>query len=203
MAVRAAVLASLALVLGAQSAAADPYTDLIKDGADACFRRVYDAAHLKNNPRQRFSSMTVWIGAKTKGAEAGLALTRRGDPDALFISASCTWEEYKPGQKSWMESFKKRAGAGCITLAVPDVFPDASSAEEGGGVLFDPAPDGKSMMVHLQDQQVMVRRAARRDKIAITLGVDDRVFLLRRTAAKDCDVVRDAVTAPEPPRQQR
>jgi hypothetical protein len=203
MAGRAAVLAMLTIVLGAQPAVADPYTDLTRGGADACFRRVYDAAHLKSNPRQQINAMTVWIGAKTKGAEAGLAVTRRGDPDALFISASCTWEEYKPGQKSWMESFKRRAGAGCITLAVPDVFPEASSAEEGGGVLFDPAPDGKSMMVHLQDEQVMVKRAARWDKISVKLGVDDRIFLLRRTAARDCDFVKDAVTAREPPRQQR
>ena len=71
------------------------------------------------------------------------------------------------------------------------------------GMPINPAPDGKSMMAHLQDQQVMVTRAARRDKISVRLGVDDRIFLLRRTAAKDCDFVRDAVTTPEPPRQQR
>ena len=64
------------------------------------------------------------------------------------------------------------------------MFRDVSSAEEGGGVVLDPAADGKTMMVHLDDGQVMVKRANRGRKISVKFGADDRVFLLRRTDAK-------------------
>ena len=84
-----------------------------------------------------------------------------------------------------------------MTLAVPDVFPNVSSAEEGGGIILDPAPDGRTMMVHLDDAQVMVKRARRGDAMNIKLGADDRVFRLARTDLLTCDFVKDAVTTME------
>ena len=198
-----ALTVALVIALASPGASADPFSDLTKSGNDVCFRRDYDAAHLRKNPRQQTTSMVVWIRGETKmGANVGLAAVRRGDPQPLFLSAACDWEEYRPGAQSWMKSYKKRAGAGCITLAVPDVF-ESSSAEEGGGVILDPAADGKSLMVHFDDIQTMVKRANRGRKIAVTFGVDDRAFLLRRTAAKDCDFVKEAVTTPEPGVRQR
>ena len=126
-------------------AAANPFDDLTKDGNDACFQRVYDAAHLKKNPRQQSTSMTVWIAGKPDAmpsGNTGLALTRRGDPQPLFLAGGCEWGNFN-GPPDWMPSFTKKVGAGCVTLAVPDVFVDVSSAEEGGSVLLDPATDGR------------------------------------------------------------
>jgi hypothetical protein len=191
------LIAWLAVALSPQ-ASADPFNDLTKGGGDACFQRVYDAAHLAKNPRQHVTSMTLWINGSPKASgNVALALTRRNDPQAVFLAAGCDWEEYKPGQKSWMTIFKKRAGAGCITLAVPDVF-EASSAEEGGGVILDPTPDGKSLTVYLDDSQSMVKRANRAKPVSLELGADDRVFLLRRTDLKNCTAAKEAITEPEP-----
>ena len=36
-----------------------------------------------------------------------------------------------------------------------------------------------------------------------SLTADDRVFLLRRTAVKDCEFVKEAVTVMEPPLKER
>jgi len=193
------VAALLAVVVSAQNVWADPFSDLTKSGRDACFRRSYDAAHLRKNPRQQTTSLVVWITGDTdqSGTNVGLAAVRRGDPQALFISAACEWEVYKGERRSWMELYKKKAGAGCVTLAVPDVF-DSSSAEEGGGVLLDPAADGKTLMVYLDEYQTMVKRADRGRKISIMFGADDRIFLLRRIDAKECNFVKEALTAPEP-----
>ena len=200
MRMRNVVAAVLGLVL-VSPAAADPFGDLTKNGSDACFRRVYDAAHLQKIPRQQVTSMTVWIkggpaGASSRGGNVGLALTRRGDPQPLFLSGDCSWGNFK-GPPSWMPSFRKSAGAGCVTLAVPDVFPNVSSAEEGGGIILDPAPDGRTMMVHLDDAQVMVKRARRGDALSTKFGADDRVFRLARTDFLTCDFVKDAVTTME------
>lgn len=178
---------------------ANPLDDLTKDGKGACFHRVYDAAHLKKNSRQQTTSMTVWIAGKDemKSGNTGLALTRRGDPQPLFLSGDCSWDSFA-GPPHWMPSFRKKGGAGCITSAVPDVFTDVSSAKEGGPIILDPAADGKAMIVHLGDEQSMVRRANRAREISVKLGSADRVFLLQRADAKVCDFVKEAVTTPEP-----
>lgn len=189
-----------ALLLAALPASADPLSDLTRGGEDACFRRVYDETHLRQNPRQQVTSMTVWIAGKPDAmpnGNMGLSMTRRSDATPLFLSGDCAWSRFdKPPQ--WMRSFTKRAGAGCVTSAVPDVFPGVSSAEEGGAVLLDPAADGRSMMVHLDDGQVMVTRARRAAKIPLTFGRDDRVFRLQRAEPSACASVKDAVTTPEP-----
>jgi hypothetical protein len=194
------VAAALGLVL-ASGASADPFSDLTKHGSDACFRRVYDGAHLRRIPRQQVTSMTLWIKGgppgSTRSGNVGLALTRRGDQQPLFLSGDCGWGNFK-SPPEWMPSFKKRSGAGCVTLAVPDVFPNVSSAEEGGAIILDPAPNGSIMLVHLDDSQVMVKRARRGDAIPVKLGSEDRVFRLARTDLPSCDLVKEAVTAMEP-----
>ena len=192
---RTAALA-IVVVLAAPVALADPFGDLTKSGNDACFSRDYDASHLRKNPHQQTTSMLVWIKAPSDkpGPNVGLAMTRRGDPQYLFLSAGCEWGEHEG--ESWMKSFKKKAGAGCITLAVPEIF-DSSSAEEGGGVLLDPAADGKTLTVHVDDAQKMIKRTDRVRFVTVKFGADDRVFLLRRTDTKACDFVKDALTRPE------
>jgi len=47
---------------------------------------------------------------------------------------------------------------------------EASSAEEGGGVILDPAPDDKSLTVYLDDSQSMVKRANRSKPVSLELG---------------------------------
>lgn len=196
---RRALTTSVLLFALTSTALPDPLGDLTPNGGEACFRRVYDEAHLRRLPRQQVTAMTVWLNGKIDnrhGGNMGLAITRRSERDPLFLSGDCSWSDFgKPPE--WMPSFKKRAGAGCVTLAVPDVFANVSSAEEGGAVLLDPAPDGQSMMVHLDDAQVMVKRAKRGTAISVKLGADDRVFRLSRTDLSACDGVKDAVTTPE------
>jgi hypothetical protein len=198
MRVVSAALASIGLAIVATAASANPFSDLTRSG-DACFRRDYDAAHLKKHPRQRITSMTVWVtaGDAMRNGNTGIALTRRGEREPLFVSGDCAWDDFK-SPPDWMTTFRKTAGAGCVTSAVPDVFPNVSSAEEGGAVILDPSRDGTSIVVHLDEGQVAVKRANRARTIALTLGADDRVFLLRRTGAKVCDFLKEALTAPEP-----
>ena len=66
-------------------------------------------------------------------------------------------------------------------------------------MILDLTSDGKSMIVHLDDEPSVVSRAKRWEVVPLKLGRDDRVFLLRRTALNECDFMKEAVTAPEPP----
>ena len=76
------VVSLFVIALAFPAALADPMSDLTKDGTAACFRRQYDAAHLKKNPRQQVTSITVWIAGKDEmsSGNTGFALTRRSYP---------------------------------------------------------------------------------------------------------------------------
>ena len=51
------------IVLTAPAQAASPLDELIEPvpGKSACFARVYDAAHLQRNPKQKTTVITVWL----------------------------------------------------------------------------------------------------------------------------------------------
>src|SRR6185312_3159587 len=139
----ASIASVLFLLAASPLMAATPLDDLIKPapGSSACFTRIYDAAHLRKNPRQKVTSVTVWLmysmpntaGAPLSGVDFGLALTRRDDPAPTFASGGCAWDAQANRDTSNRRMFtqhKEDAGVICTMLAQPDVF-EVSSAEEG------------------------------------------------------------------------
>ena len=189
---------------------ASPFDDVIapKPGNSACFTRVYDAGHLRKNPKQTITSITVWLAYdKADGNPPvlsppglGVAISRRGDSDPLFAYGGCYWDEganRDVQDRPLIKNFKKTVGISCMMLARPDVF-DVSSAEEGGYLILDPGKDKETLMVYLDTGLSMVKRADRAKQIDVNFSADDRVFMLHRSAVKDCAAVEDAVTTPEP-----
>jgi hypothetical protein len=198
-----ALLAGACNVTAAQ--AASPLDDLIapKAGNSACFTRVYDADHLHNNPKQTTTAMVVWLTYdKAYGDPAvlalglGIGISRKGDSLPLFAQGGCAWDERAnrdTSDRRMIKEFKKEAGGGCMMSARPDVF-DVLSAEEGGYLILDRGKDSDTLVVYLEDYLNMVKQADRAKQLDITFGAADRVFLLRRAAAKDCDFVERAMT---------
>ena len=200
------VLGLIALLAVSAARAASPLDDLIarKPGNSACFTRVYDADHLRKNPKQTTTSMAVWLAYdQARGdppvltpPDLGIAIARRGDAAPLFAQGGCIWNEavnLDTSDRRMIKEFRKDAGVGCMMLTRPDVF-DVSSAEEGGYLILDPGRDGQTVTVYLQNYLVMVKQADRAKQLYITFGADDRVFLLHRAAAKECDFVMRALT---------
>jgi hypothetical protein len=190
--------------------AANPFDELIEpvDGKSACFTRVYDAAHLKRNPRQKVTAMAVWLryeappgsGAPGPILSVSLSITQRGDPAAMYSDGGCSFDEHanrNTSDQRLIKTYPKEAGTVCLQSAQPDVF-DATSAEEGGDLILDRGKDQDTLMVYLDDSLTMVKRADRRKHLFIKFRPDDRVFLLRRAGIKDCDAIQEAVTTPEP-----
>ncbi|MBM3528550.1 MAG: hypothetical protein FJX62_10685 [Alphaproteobacteria bacterium] len=181
-------------------------------GRSACFRRVYDAAHLKKVPKQSVTEIAVWLryepplaGGTGVALGLGLAVLRRGETAALFSDGDCQWDAKANRDTSGrrlIKAFPREAGVVCLQSARPDVF-RAVSAEEGGELLFDRGRDRDTLMLYVGDRLTMVRRANRSDQLDIRFGADDRVFLLRRAADKDCEFVKEAVKTPEPGVRQR
>ena len=191
--------------------AANPFDDLIEPvaGKSACFTRVYDAAHLKRNPRQKTTAMMVWLryeapppGGGASGAilSVSLAITQRGDPAAMVSDGGCNFDEHanrNTSDQRLIKTYPKEAGMVCLQSAQPDVF-EATSAEEGGDLILDRGKDRDTLMVYLDDVLTMVKRANRGKHLLIKFGPDDRVFLLHRASSKECDAIQEAVTTPEP-----
>jgi hypothetical protein len=208
------IAASIALAMPAK--AATPLDALIRPVADAsaCFSRVYNAAHLRQHPRQTTTAMTIWLryepmqgGAPGLALDLGIAIHRRGDPLPYFAQGDCVWDaraNRNTSDQRMVKSLNKDEAAVCMMSAQPDVF-EATSAEEGGFLLLDRGKDRDTLMVYLDDGLTMVKRATRGSHEHVRFGTDDRVFLLRRTDIKNCAAVENAVTEPEPgvaPRQR-
>jgi hypothetical protein len=196
-----AILLLAGVHAGAPAQAASPLDDLIAPavGNSACFNRVYDADHLRRNGRQKTTSMTVWLKYEpTSGGapELGIAVSQRGDSQPLFAQGGCSWDEHAnrdTSDRRMIKEFKKEAGAGCMMSARPNVF-DTLSAEEGGYVIIDRGKDDNTLLLYLEDGLTMVKQADRAKQLYIKFGADDRVFLLHRAEAKDCDFVMRALS---------
>jgi len=192
-----------------------PMDELIapNPASSACFTRVYDTGHLRKNPKQTTTSMTVWLVYNRATGDPpvlnppdlGIAISRRGDSEPLFAQGGCAWDEgvdRDTSDRRMIKEFKKEAGVGCMMLARPEVF-DVSSAEEGGYLILDPGKDKDTLMVYLDTGLTMVKRADRAKQIDVNFSADDRVFMLHRTDVKDCAAVEDAMTTPEPDAPRR
>jgi hypothetical protein len=204
-------LFALAMFAASGARAATPLDDLIEPaaGRGACFTRVYDDGHLRRNPKQKTTAITVWLSYEQMGGSPpgiglglGLAISRRGDPKPLFAQGGCNWDERanrNTSDQRLIKQFKKDAGAVCIMSAEPDVF-EATSAQEGGHLIFDRGQDRDTLLLYLDDRLTMVTRANRSKQLDIRFGADDRVFLLRRSDMNmnTCAAVENAVTEPEP-----
>lgn len=197
-----ALLATLSMAVCAQ---ASPLDDLIvpKPGASACFTRAYDADHLRKNPKQTTTSIAVRLSYdKEQGNPPalmlglGIAISRKGVAQPLFAQGGCAWNagvNLDTSDRRMIKEFRKDDGGGCMMSARPDVF-DTLSAEEGGYLIVDRGKDKDTLMVYLQDGLMMVKQADRAKPTSIDFGAADRVFLLRRAAAKECDFVERALT---------
>ncbi|MEW6451807.1 MAG: hypothetical protein AB1490_14215 [Pseudomonadota bacterium] len=199
-------LAAVAALAPFAASAATPLDDLIApvEGKEACFIRVYKPDHLKTHPKQKTKSINVWLKyEKFGGAVAlgiALGITMRNDPATLFSQGGCDWSataNRDTSDRRLIKNYPKEEGAVCTQSAQPDVF-EAVSAEEGGYFIIAPGKDRNTLMVYLDDQLTMVKRANRGKHLLTKFGPDDRVFMLQRVEPESCTDLEEAVTTPEP-----
>jgi hypothetical protein len=181
----ALVLASPVLGLPAD-AADDPLTRIVPKAESACFRRDYDAAHMKSHRAQAVSGMLVSLKRETDPNMQGVAIrvAFRRNGETLYAWGGCAWSESASrdirGQRL-IKEFKGDGAADCMATVAP------SSAEEGGDFVISPDPGGRTLLVYL-DSGLRLHRgtSGRWTTPFIEFGKDDRVFRLDRTDAAAC-----------------
>ena len=101
---RGLALATIALLAASAARAASPLDDLIarKPANNACFNRVYDADHLRKNPKQTTTSMAVWLAYDRPRAIRRCSLRRTlALPSAgVGIPRRCSRRAGAPGMKA-------------------------------------------------------------------------------------------------------
>jgi hypothetical protein len=77
----------------------DPFAKLMprKVGSSACFHRDYDAAHLKQHPRQATQSIVMSLKYEIPESlhpSARVMMRRKGAKEPLYVAAGCGWGEH-------------------------------------------------------------------------------------------------------------
>jgi hypothetical protein len=158
---------------------------LTRETDSLCFRRDYDAAHLRRVPGQLTQSVVLSF----KPDEILIMLRQQGGE--RYITASCEYRQgagYDTSGNLMIKSFKGKAGYDCIVTVA------SASAEEGGYVLVDPAPDGSTLMLYAQSP--ITSRAGLTGKASAyntKLGAQDRAFRLTRADRAACRALEAAL----------
>ena len=189
-----------AAVLGALSCAAraedDPRDKLMprKDGMSACFRRDYDAAHLKANPGQATQSILLSLkyqDGNIEGLILRVMMKRKDSPKPYFMMGGCDWAEHKtPGAQAGriLGASRHSRGLDCIMLE------SRESARESGEFIIDFSADMKTA-VAVSDDVIAAWHGMDQGEAApdLKLGRDDIVFKLTRTDEKACRAMEQGI----------
>lgn len=175
-----------ALLAAANAAGADPLSDLLaQGGGEACYDRVYDAAHLTRIPGQDTRTARLSLVGDEGFGEATIRIVLEGRQRTSIIVGECNWREranLDTLDRPLLDTFKGRSGLDCHAHASISLM----SAEEGGDFVVD-LRDGRSVMLHLPDSIAAWPTFQRRDEAGwAEFGVDDRVFRLDRAASRLC-----------------
>ena len=196
-----ALLAGLMLLAGVPPAAADPLTDLlpVKSGTSACFQRIYDAAHLKQHPRQAVTTILLSLRRETKFPDnvvVRLRVETRGKPEAALAGGSCDWyqEGVNRGQFSnakLVPSFPKDSGLGCTWASNWQ-----TAGDEQAQFPIDLATNGRSLTLYTREGVPLWEGQPSGE---LPLGTADRVFRLDRADQAACAALESAIPEPSRP----
>jgi len=150
-------------------------------GRKGCWRRVYDAAHLHDHPRQSVAEMTFFLRVKAydaKGNEVArnphhlfynfaLAAKRRGEARARVTSGDCS-------------------GEAAMQCAVDC---------DGGGAAIERAAKGEGLVLKLEGEGIAFGNDCDTHRgTFLAPGADDKTFLLEAQPIAACAALeRDAL----------
>ena len=168
---------------------ADPRDKLMprKDGQSACFRRDYDAAHLKVHPGQATQAILISLkyeDGNVEGVMVRAMMKRKGGATPYFMMGGCDWAEHKkPGPEAARILGAARHSRGLVCL----MLEAGHSARESGQIVFDFSADARTG-VAVFDPVIAAWRGMDQSKSApdLTLGREDLVFRLTRADGQAC-----------------
>ena len=116
--------------------AADPLSELVPErpGASACFQRSYDAAHLKQHPRQTVRSVLLSLRRESKRPDnvvLRISFEDKRRPEAALVGGWCGWRQSGVNRgehtRRLVPSFPKESGVQCQSLSFWDLSGEDAS----------------------------------------------------------------------------
>src|SRR5262249_47224661 len=121
-------------------------------GSSACFHRDYDAAHLKQHPRQATQSIVMSLKYEIPESlhpSARVMMRRKGAKEPLYVAAGCGWGEHsakdaKAAQRL-LGAMRDPSGLDCTAIEF------TNSARDAGFFTIDLSSDMRIMIGALDD----------------------------------------------------
>lgn len=183
--------------------AADPLSELVPErpGASACFQRSYDAAHLKQHPRQTIRAVLLSLRREEKRPDnvvLRISFEDKRRPEAALVGGWCGWRQSGVNRgehtRRLVPSFPKESGLQCQGLPFWDV-----SGEDASLFPIDLDPGGRWLMAYMRESVSLWTGAFAPEPPVLRLGTDDRVFRLERVDASTCAALERAIPDPTRP----
>lgn len=183
-----AAAGSLAAVLG--TALADEYAKLKvllppAPGAQACYARTYDKAHLAEHPKQKVTEMIFSLRYTTLGEdEAHLVATEGGGVEKQYFDYDFTLAAKVRDQSKTLYT-----SGDCTSLEGIGCGVDC----DGGGVQIEPVPgQNDTILVRLDRDYSYIRMSlgcSEGEDFQLKAGEDDKVFKLTKRPAAACNAM--------------
>lgn len=162
--------------------------------AGLCFHRAYGSDHLKRNPGQTITAMTVLLkplqkeGANDSSVNLSAKITLR-DGAERFGMAACWWEKEAniEGARRVLPSLGADDGTRCMSAIALD------SAEEAGELVLDATRSGTHLLLHNGFYQMRVGLEGKRFMVDTPFGKDDRVLRLALKPLEQCSGLEEAL----------
>jgi hypothetical protein len=148
-------------------------------GNKACFARTYDAAHLREHPKQRVTAVSFLLRAQAYDESA----RSWGLEKALYYSFAMSVQ--RRGDKR-----RLRTGGDCMEGEGISCAVDC----DGGGVTLEKAAQGDSLLVRLMEPGgILMFSDCDGAGVWLKPGADDKVFRLDKAAASVCEALEKRV----------
>jgi hypothetical protein len=162
-----------------------------KEGARACFGRVYDSAHLTAHPRQMTQSVMLSLRYEARYRTVRIMLKEKNRLAPLYIVGGCGWSDKANlgvDDKPLIKEFKATSGLDC------NAYSGLNSDEEGGDYPIDFAADGNALTLYLVDDiAAWLGTNQKKKTVRVKRGKDDLIFRLERVDAAMCNDMERAL----------
>jgi hypothetical protein len=154
-------------------------------GAQACYARTYDKAHLAEHPKQKVTEMVFSLRYTVLGEdEAHLVATEGGGIEKQYFDYDFTLAAKVRDQSKTLY-----ASGDCTSLEGIGCGVDC----DGGGVVIEPVPgQGDTILVRLDRTYSYIRMSlgcGEGESVELRAGEDDKVFKLAKAPASLCNAM--------------
>jgi hypothetical protein len=152
-------------------------------GGKACYRRVYDAQHLRDHPRQKITEMLFLLRVVGYDKQGGFVAK---DPDRIAYNFAISLKRRSDSQAL-------REGGDCLGDKSAECVVDC----DNGGVIIENSSNGQGLLLRLMDGGIAFgAQCDLKPGLWVKPDADDKAFLLEPAPSEFCEPLEKALLQP-------